>query len=121
MLATVIATGPFSRSHFAAALPHLLTKAAGDAMWTTMVFVVLGLLWPRARTLTLAIAAFAVSAAVEFSQLYQADWISSIRATFPGGAILGFGFHATDFLWYALGTALGVAIDRRLLNFAAEE
>ena len=107
----IFATGLFSRSHFTSALPHLLTKAAGDALWTAMIFTTLGLLWPRAQTRTLAAAAFAISVAVEFSQLDQAGWINNIRGTYLGGVILGYGFHATDFIWYALGIAIGFCAD----------
>lgn len=112
----VYALGTFSRSHFTAALPSIVTKAAGDLLWTTLIFLTLGLLWTRATTKTLAIASLAISFAVEFSQLYQADWINRIRATYLGRNILGFGFHATDLLWYALGAALGILIDRALFT-----
>lgn len=112
----ILAAGLLSRSSITESLPAPVTKAAGDALWTTMVFLAIGLLWPRATTRTLAIAAMAVSSAVEFSQFIQTDWINSIRATWLGGMAFGFGFHAADFIWYALGAALGCAIDRALIT-----
>jgi hypothetical protein len=115
-LLAVIALGLFSRSHFTAGLPHIVTKAAGDALWTTMFFIAFSFVRPRAATRALACAVFAFSCMIEFSQLYHAPWIEGLRGIYIGGVILGFGFHATDFIWYAIGTFVAVAIDRTFLT-----
>ena len=111
-LALVIAAGLAVRSHFARSWPALLTKAAGDALWTTAVFMLLRVCFPRLTTARLATVALAVSTVVEFTQLYHAPWIEAVRATWLGGIALGHGFHATDLVWYALGTFLGIGLDR---------
>ncbi len=108
---TVFAAGIFSRSHFTATVSPIVTKAVGDALWATLFFLAIGFLWPRASTKRVALATFAFSTAIEFSQIYHAGWIDRIRSTYIGYGILGYGFHAADFIWYAAGMLLGVAID----------
>ncbi len=49
---------------------------------------------------------------IEFSQIYHAVWIDSIRETRIGHLILGSTFNAPDLLAYAVGIALGVMIER---------
>ncbi len=49
--------------------------------------------------------------AVEFSQLYQAEWIIMIRQTKIGGLILGYGFLWSDLLCYAAGVSAGIIIE----------
>ena len=108
-LALVIAAGLGSRSAGASVLPAWVTAYAGDTLWALMVFVILGLLFPSARTGVLATAALGISFAVEFSQLWNADWLNRIRATRVGALVLGRGWVATDLLCYAAGVGIGVA------------
>lgn len=51
------------------------------------------------------------SFAVEFSQLYQADWINVIRSTTPGALLLGHGFLWQDLICYTTGVVLALSID----------
>ena len=65
-------------------------------------------------TLHIALFALTVAWGIEFSQLYQADWINEIRATRIGGLLLGHGFLLSDIIVYALGVGIGALIDNRL-------
>jgi hypothetical protein len=104
----VIAAGLLSRSPEAGAfLPAFVRTYAGDALWALMVFLGLGLMFPRARTGALALAAVGIAFAVEISQLYEADWINGIRATRIGGLVLGRGWVTTDLICYSVGVVLG--------------
>lgn len=49
---------------------------------------------------------------IEFSQLYQAEWINSIRATILGGLILGKGFLWIDLVRYTVGITLSYGLDQ---------
>lgn len=103
-----IALGLLSRSARARAfLPEFLRTYAGDTLWALMVFLGLGLVFPRAKTGVIALAALGIAFAVEFSQLYEAEWINRIRATRVGGLVLGRGWVTTDLICYATGVALG--------------
>lgn len=110
-LALVVAAGLGSRSAGASFLPGWINAYAGDTLWALMVFLILGLLFPAARTGVLAAAALGISFAVEFSQLWDADWLNRIRATRAGALVLGRGWVATDLWCYSVGVGLGVAAE----------
>lgn len=101
----VIITGLIWRSGWLP-LPYLLFKYGGDAMWAMVVFLGLGWLFQNARAVPLAIAALAISWAVEFFQIYRAPWIDAIRSTLPGRLVLGTTFNAPDLAAYAVGILL---------------
>jgi hypothetical protein len=110
-LVLVIAAGLASR-RFGQVLPALVATYAGDTLWAAMVFVGLGFLFPRRTTRTLALAALAFAYADEISQLYHASWIDAIRATTPGGLVLGYGFLWSDIACYTLGVGLAACTER---------
>ena len=92
----------------------------GDALWAMMIAWWLGALVPHARLVPRSAIAYAVCAAVEFSQLYHTPTLDSIRATPIGHLVLGSGFDVRDLFAYALGVvmaALGemraIAVNRR--------
>ncbi|MCW1925796.1 DUF2809 domain-containing protein [Luteolibacter arcticus] len=108
-IAVTIAAGLVSRSSRAASfLPDFIRSYAGDTLWALMVFLILGFLFPRAKTGVIGLAALGISFGVEISQLYEAEWINRIRATRVGGLVLGRGWVTTDLLCYAVGVGLGV-------------
>jgi len=53
---------------------------------------------------------------IEFSQIYQADWINEIRNTKLGGLVLGYGFKVSDLIAYSVGVAFGFFINKRLIK-----
>lgn len=106
----VVALGLASRT-YAPLLPDMLGKYPGDALWALMVFTGCCVLLPATKTWKLAVLALASAYAVEFSQLYQAAWINSIRATTLGHLVLGSAFHWQDLIAYPIGVALGAALD----------
>jgi hypothetical protein len=110
LIALVIVLGIGSR-RYADAWPGFIAAYAGDTLWTLAAFLGFGLLLPRAPTGTIAMLAMILSLAVEFSQLYHAPWIDSIRQTTLGGLILGFGFLWSDIACYAAGVGLGVVLE----------
>jgi uncharacterized protein DUF2809 len=110
LVAITIILGLASR-RYAAHLPSWLAKNAGDALYATMMFWGIGLLWPRASTWRVALAAIAVCFAIEASQLYHGAGLDAVRATRLGALVLGSGFHALDLLCYVVGAGLGAAVE----------
>ena len=89
-------------------LPEVPRKYGGDALWALLVFLGFGFLFPRWPTRIIALLAMTFSSLIEFSQLYHAPWVDSIRVTRLGALVLGSVFNGPDFGAYALGIALGV-------------
>lgn len=113
-IVAVIAAGLASRTPLAAEISPFLATYAGDSLWALTVFLCLGFAFPEAPTLRIAATALAISFAVEFSQLYQAPWLSELRQTLPGRLLLGSGFLKSDLLCYLVGIALGALSENTL-------
>lgn len=62
------------------------------------------------RIIHIAVAAFAITCAIEFMQLWQPMWLMGIRKTLPGRLILGTTFSWLDFPAYVFGAIVSVVI-----------
>lgn len=74
-------------------------------------FLLAAALWRRASTRSVALGAGLFALAIEVSQLHHAPWIDALRATRPGGLVLGYDFVWSDLLCYATGIAFGALAD----------
>ena len=83
----------------------------GDVLWATMVYFMVRFFFVRPPIIRIALISIIISYAIEFSQLYKAEWIDSLRNTFLGQKILGDTFFWGDLLAYTAGILLGVVID----------
>lgn len=86
----------------------------GDMLWALMVYFIVRVFFIKYMVSKVAIIALLFSLCIEFSQLYQAPWINSLRQTLPGRLILGQGFLWSDLLAYTLGVGIGALADRAL-------
>lgn len=102
---------------FGECLPVFLRNYAGDALWAMMVFWGIGFLFYKMSAAKVMLAALAFSFAIEFSQLYQADWINALRRTTLGGLILGYGFLWSDLVCYTVGILIGAGIELGISNW----
>jgi Protein of unknown function (DUF2809) len=84
----------------------------GDVLWATMFYFIFRFLFIRKTFFINALITITWCFVIEFSQLYQSDWINAVRATMIGALILGSGFLGTDLACYIIGVGLGFAIDR---------
>jgi len=105
-----IALGLASR-HFQRALPEVLGKYPGDALWALMVFFGWGVVFTRASTVRVAMLTLAVCVAIETLKLDQAPWIVGIRHTTLGHLVFGHSFSWGNLVAYAVGTVVGVLIE----------
>jgi len=92
-------------------LPGFIAAHAGDALWAAMVYFGFRALFVRRGRLWAFFAALCFSFAIEFSQLYQAEWINEVRGTVLGALVLGRGFLAIDLVRYFVGCAIFFAAD----------
>ncbi|OBZ14677.1 hypothetical protein A8L34_12220 [Bacillus sp. FJAT-27264] len=109
----VIVLGLGSRV-FADVLPLFISKHFGDALWGSMVYFGFRLVLTKRQLLLSFWLSLLFSYGIEFSQLYQADWINNIRATVLGGLVLGKGFLWIDLLRYTIGITVVFVLDRAI-------
>jgi len=105
LIAVIIVLGLLSRKF------SVIPLWVGDVLWATMIYFMLRFFLPGASTQKIAIITILTSYAIEFSQLYKAEWIDNLRHTFPGRMILGETFFLGDLVSYTAGILIGVFID----------
>ncbi|MEW9528319.1 DUF2809 domain-containing protein [Microbispora sp. NPDC049125] len=86
-----------------------VAKCAGDALYTVLLYALVVLVAPRARPVTAACVAAAVSWVVEFSQLSGVPAELS-RHSAVARLVLGSTFNAPDLFWYAAGAAAACSV-----------
>lgn len=89
----------------------------GDVLWATMIYFILRFFLLNASIQKIALISIVISYAIEFSQLYKAEWIDSLRHTFLGRMILGETFFWGDLVSYTAGIMMGVFIDLAIKKF----
>lgn len=94
-----------------------VAQNAGDVMWAIMVYFGFRFLLVRKSLVTAIWLSFSFSFGIEFSQLYQAEWINQIRGTLLGALILGKGFLTVDLIRYAAGIMVAIILDKMMLVF----
>ncbi|WP_053484157.1 DUF2809 domain-containing protein [Lysinibacillus sp. FJAT-14745] len=100
-------------------LPPFIAQNAGDMLWAMMVYFGFRLLLVRKSTPTAIWLSFLFSFGIEFSQLYQEDWINQIRGTTLGALILGKGFLVEDLVRYTVGIIIATVLDKMALKFTS--
>lgn len=88
-------------------------KYPGDALWSLIVFLALGVAFPRAKSVTLAVLALCISVVVEFLKLDQSPWLVSLRQTTFGHLVFGRVFSWENLVAYAVGVCLGLLLECR--------
>ena len=97
-------------------LPDFYVNYVGDGLWAMAIFFMLGLVFRSVSTRRLVIVSLAITYAIEFSELYQADWINQLRSIKLIGLILGYTFLWSDLAMYTIGITVGALLDRFVLR-----
>ena len=100
-------------------LPGFFVKYGGVALWALMVFLGLGVAFPKFSTVRLACIAGCVAWCVEFLQLYHVPWIDAVRSTQLGNLVLGTTFHWPDLVAYLVGILGGALVESASLRQAS--
>ena len=116
-LVATVATGLASR-RFPQFLPTSTGKYPGDALWSLMVFIGMGVIFPRASSLRLGFGALGFSFGIEVLKLYQAPWLASVRHTTLGYLVFGYAFSWQNLVAYAVGVLVGLVLEVLLLSFS---
>ncbi|WP_307207513.1 ribosomal maturation YjgA family protein [Paenibacillus harenae] len=96
---------------YSEALPPFVADHFGDALWACMIYCSVRCLWVNKPVSWAIVISIGICFAIEFSQLYQANWINAIRHTTLGGLVLGHGFLFIDLIRYSAGIMLAAIVD----------
>src|SRR6218665_1335813 len=105
IIVIIIATGLLSRKL------GFLPSWIGDMLYATMMYFIVRFVYLEKDKVFIAACSLVICFLIEFSQLYQADWINNLRSTLPGRLVLGQGFLWSDLLAYTLGVVIAFVID----------
>jgi hypothetical protein len=98
--------------------PFIVIYAA-DGLWALMLYFLTAVLFPKLSPLKLFVLCFSGTWLIEFSQLYQADWMNTVRHWPLMGLILGYGFRYEDLIAYTVGITIGLLVDMLILRMQA--
>lgn len=110
----MVALGLFSR-RFSNLLPDFISQHAGDMLWSMMIYFGFRFLLGGKKILLAMVGSILFCFGIEFSQLYQADWINELRNSTMGALILGRGFLVVDLVRYLSGIAIACLVDKLLV------
>jgi len=77
-----------------------------------MMYTFIRILLINKKATQILIFALLICYTIEFSQLYQADWINELRKTLFGKYVLGQGFLWIDILAYTFGALAAFLVER---------
>jgi len=83
----------------------------GDVLWATMIFFMVRFFYIGSSIKKIAIISLTICYAIEFSQLYKAEWIDKLRHTLFGRLVLGDTFLWGDLLSYTIGIVIGILFE----------
>ncbi len=101
---------------FGSHLPLVVAENAGDALWAMMLYFGFRLLLVKRGLMYSLWLSLLFTFGIELSQLYQAEWINTLRSTTFGALILGQGFLMVDLVRYTVGVLIAVCLDRGILR-----
>ena len=96
--------------YYADNFPLLIQQYGGDALSATCIFFGIRFLFISKKLISVGCISYLICIIIECLQLYQAPWIVKLRHTPPFGILLGYGFLWSDWLCYAAGVLLGIAV-----------
>ncbi|NDI98816.1 DUF2809 domain-containing protein [Flavobacterium sp. LaA7.5] len=101
--------------------PDVVNLYAGDALYAFMMYYIVCAMYIKKNITFRAVTGLLICYIIELSQLYQADWLNTIRQTVLGKLILGSGFLYSDLLAYFTGIVAAATVDYLLIYNTASQ
>ncbi len=101
--------------------PDVFNLYAGDALYAFMMYYAVCVIFIKKNIRIRAVTALLICYIIELSQIYQSEWINTIRQTVLGKLILGSGFLYSDLLAYFIGIAAAAIVDYLLIYNTASQ
>lgn len=81
-----------------------------------MIYAITRIAFINKKAIRIAIISLLICFGIEFSQLYQGEWMIELRKTLLGRYVLGQGFLWTDILAYTFGIAFAFYSEKIILK-----
>jgi hypothetical protein len=107
---TTLITGLLSRS-LGLDKTHFIVSHVGDILWAAFIYYLVRLIQPKLRSEASALFAAVFCLAIEFQQLYQAEWLLELRSNKILALVLGHSYSTADLLCYTSGIVLALLLD----------
>lgn len=88
----------------------------GDILYATMIYFGLRFVLVHWKLKTIFVLSVLFCFLIEISQLFQFDWLISLRKTTFGKYVLGQGFLWSDLICYLIGTFVSYLIDSKFIK-----
>lgn len=88
----------------------------GDVLYATMMYFGMRFVLAHLKLKTIFVLSVLFCFLIEISQLFQFDWLISLRKTTFGKYVLGQGFLWSDLICYLIGTFISFLIDSKLIK-----
>ncbi|RBA27535.1 ribosomal maturation YjgA family protein [Flavobacterium tibetense] len=88
----------------------------GDILYATMMYYGLRFVLIHWKLKTIFVLSISFCFLIEISQLFQFDWLISLRKTTFGKYVLGQGFLWSDLICYLIGTSFSYLIDSKFIK-----
>lgn len=105
---TTILLGLLSRTRLT---PALIYPYLGDYLYALLFFCIIGFILTKSSSLKIALISVLICYCIEFFQLYQADWITTLKNYRLAKLILGNSFLWSDIISYTLGGVTGYILE----------
>ncbi|MFH6950349.1 DUF2809 domain-containing protein [Flavobacterium sp. FlaQc-51] len=106
----IVFLGIFSRKF------DTIPLCTGDFLYAVMMYVLIRIILIDKKAFQIIITSLLICYTIEFSQIYQANWINELRNTLLGRYTLGQGFLWADILAYTFGIAIAFSIEKAVLK-----
>ena len=90
----------------------LIPLYIGDLLYAVMIYFLVRTIFTNKKTLLIIILSLSICFAIEFLQLYQAQWIIDLRKTLFGRYVLGQRFLWSDIIAYTFGVLVAFTIEK---------
>ncbi|MBF4505818.1 DUF2809 domain-containing protein [Flavobacterium sp. JLP] len=95
---------------------ELIPLWIGDFLYAVMMYVLIRIFFMNKKASMILLFSLLVCCGIEFFQLYQADWVITLRKTLFGRYVLGQGFLWSDIMAYTFGTGFAFIIENFILR-----
>jgi len=93
----------------------------GDVLYAVMMYLILRFIFTKLDYIQAGGLALVITFTIEFSQLYQYDWLLDIRSTPIGRLVLGQGFLYSDLVAYTGGIILVMTLSNIFSKFGLKK